>query len=336
MIAIHYTKGSFSEKWIEYCEKNNLFYKLVDCFSSDLVNELKTSKYLLWHWNHNDYKAQLCARQIIYSVERMGVKVFPNSNTCWHFDDKIGQKYLLEAINVPLIKSYVFYDKISAQNWITTVSFPKVFKLRSGAGSTNVKLVKSSLQAQKITNKMFSTGERFNRFTPLYESYWVLKRDKKLKSLFGVIKGIYRTLIPNEKLRKLSTEKNYIYAQDFIPENKYDIRVIVIGDKAFGIKRYVRSGDFRASGSGILDYDPKQIPIECLKIAFDVSEKLESQCLGFDFVFSNEEALIVEVSFAFNRKGYLDCQGYWNKNLDWIENSFNPEFFMIENLLKEN
>ena len=26
-----------------------------------------------------------------------GIKVFPDSNTAWHFDDKVGQKYLLEA-----------------------------------------------------------------------------------------------------------------------------------------------------------------------------------------------------------------------------------------------
>ena len=38
MIATHHNKGSFSEKWIEYCEKNNLFYKLVDCFSSRFIH----------------------------------------------------------------------------------------------------------------------------------------------------------------------------------------------------------------------------------------------------------------------------------------------------------
>ena len=30
------------------------------------------------------------------------------------FDDKIGQKYLLEALGIPFINSHVFYDKYEA------------------------------------------------------------------------------------------------------------------------------------------------------------------------------------------------------------------------------
>ena len=67
--------------------------------------------------------------------------VFPNFNTAWHFDDKVGQKYLLEAIDAPLVPSYVFYSKEMALKWLEQTQFPKVFKLRGGAGSANVKLV---------------------------------------------------------------------------------------------------------------------------------------------------------------------------------------------------
>lgn len=42
----------------------------------------------------------------------MGIKSCPDENTCWHFDDKIGHKYLLEAIDAPLAPSYVFYNRI--------------------------------------------------------------------------------------------------------------------------------------------------------------------------------------------------------------------------------
>jgi glutathione synthase/RimK-type ligase-like ATP-grasp enzyme len=59
-----------------------------------------------------------------------------------------------------------------------------------------------------------------------------------------------------ETEKKFNPEKNYVYFQDFIPQNDFDIRIIVIGKRAFAIKRMVRKGDFRASGSGNIKYDP--------------------------------------------------------------------------------
>ena len=61
---------------------------------------------------------------------------FPNFKTVWHFDDKLGQKYLFESIKAPLVTSYAFLYKAGALLWANKASFPKVFKLRGGAGST--------------------------------------------------------------------------------------------------------------------------------------------------------------------------------------------------------
>ena len=157
-IAIHLRKESFSDRVIQYCEQNKIPYKLVNCFDSDIIKQLNDCDVLFWHWFQNDPKAILCARQILYSVEKKGLKIFPDFNTVWHFDDKIGQKYLLEAIDAPFVSSYVFYDKESALKWINDSNFPKVFKLKDGAGSYNVKLVKSRKEALKLCNIAFSRG----------------------------------------------------------------------------------------------------------------------------------------------------------------------------------
>ena len=130
-------------------------------------------------------------------------------------------------------------------------------------------------------------------------------------------------------------EMNYVYFQDFIPQNDCDIRVIVIGMRAFAIKRMIRENDFRASGSGFIKYSPKEIPIECIEIAFDISYKLKAQCLAYDFVFLNNEAKLIEISYGFSRKGYLDCEGYWDNSLNWIEGRFTPEYFMIEDIVED-
>ena len=110
-IAICYNKNSFAERWIDYCKEKNIFYKIVDCYNSNIIEELEDCDALMWHHHHAIHKDILFAKQLLYSIECSGKKVFPNFNTCWHFDDKVGQKYLLESIKAPLVPSYVFYTK---------------------------------------------------------------------------------------------------------------------------------------------------------------------------------------------------------------------------------
>ncbi|WP_175476654.1 hypothetical protein [Syntrophus gentianae] len=163
MIGIHQRTGSFSDKWIEYCTIHKIGFKLVNCYDSDIIYQLKDCAGLMWHWAQYDSKAILFARQLTYSLEHIGKKVFPDSKTCWHFDDKAGQKYLLEAIGSPLVKSYIFYDKEKAIEWANETSFPKVFKLRGGAGSVNVKLVTTSREALHLISKR-TTKPSWNLF----------------------------------------------------------------------------------------------------------------------------------------------------------------------------
>lgn len=338
MIAIHKRKGSFSEKWIEFCENNNINYKIVNCYDSDIIEQISDCDGLMWHWSHaTEYKDHLFARQLIFSLEAKGIKVFPNSNTTWHFDDKVGQKYLLEALRLPLVQSYVFYEKETAIEWINKAEFPKVFKTRNGAGSQNVSLIKSRKQAVKLINTCFGKGiPTYNKLNTLKEAIWRYSRDKSLISVLRIIKYFLKLPLPDIFQSRFFLEKDYIYLQDFIPNNKFDIRVIVIGKRAFAIKRMVRNNDFRASGSGLILYDPEQIPLELLKSSFHFNKKLKTQSLALDFVFDIEKKqfLIVEISYGFAQKGYLSCPGYWDENLEWHSGAFNPEIFIIEDFIK--
>jgi glutathione synthase/RimK-type ligase-like ATP-grasp enzyme len=331
-IAIHHNKRGFSVRWINYCENNNIPYKIVNCYDSDIIKQLEDCDCLMWHHSHGDYRDVLFAKQLLYSLETGGKKVFPDFNTCWHFDDKVGQKYLFESINAPLVPSYVFYTKREALEWVETTTFPKVFKLRGGAGSANVKLAKTKQLSKKIVNKAFGMGfPQLDRINYLKESYrhWKMGTDKQ-----GLLKGIYRLLFGSEFAQKKGREKGYVYFQDFMPDNEYDIRVVVIGNKAFAIKRIVRENDFRASGSGHIVYEKEEIPIQCVQIAFDISKKLKIQCIGYDFIYDKQKRpLIVEISYGFTANGYDPCPGYWTDDLIWHQEQFNPYGWMIENLI---
>ena len=98
----------------------------------------------------------------------------------------------------------------------------------------------------------------------------------------------------------------------------------------------VRKGDFRASGSGNIIYEKSAIDERCLKIAFETSKKLNTQCLAYDFVFdADNNPLVVEVSYGFSMAGYSDCPGFWGAELNWHQGVFNPYCWMVDNLIKD-
>lgn len=99
----------------------------------------------------------------------------------------------------------------------------------------------------------------------------------------------------------LGLEKGYVYSQDFIPGNHFDTSVTIIGDRAFGFTRNVRPGDYRASGSDDVGYDIDRINRKCVEIALEVSEKVGSQSMAFDFVSVKQpQPLILEVNYSYS------------------------------------
>ncbi|MFB6320174.1 RimK family alpha-L-glutamate ligase [Saccharicrinis sp. FJH54] len=334
LIAIHKQKGSFSDGWIAYCEEKNIPYKLVNCYDTDIIKKLEDCDGLMWHWNQNDYRAPLFARQLTISLQKKGIKVFPDINTVWHFDDKLGQKYLMESIQAPYVPTHIYYTKQDALNWSAQTSYPKVFKLRGGASGVNVIKVNTRGAAKKLIQKSFRRGyKHINRYVRFKDRFWLLKRDKNLHALRGVLSGFIRLFIPTSVERMSGKELGYVMFQDFIPGNTYDTRLIVVGDRCFGTRRYCRPGDFRASGSGLYDNSPEIFDMNCVKLAFEISEKIGSQSIAFDFIYDGIKPVICEISYIYCRDIIANCDGYWNKELQWITAEVNAEKFIAEDFI---
>jgi glutathione synthase/RimK-type ligase-like ATP-grasp enzyme len=276
------------------------------------------------------------ARHVIRAAEAMGVVVFPNTPTCWHFDDKVAQKYLLEAVGAPLVPTYVFYDLSEALQWIDRAVFPKVFKLRIGAASLNVRLVRHAQEARTLAKQAFTSG-----FQPV-ASY---QRDarkrfrtaRQRRDLLSVVKRLPRTLANIRRLnRAMGRERGYVYFQDFIPDNQFDTRVTIIGNRAFAFTRNIRPGDFRASGSGDIVYDMHRIRPQCVQVAFEVTRKVGSQSMAFDFVLAaNQQPMMVEVSYCYDPEAVYQCTGHWDDQLKWHQGHIWPQDAILIDLLED-
>lgn len=337
-IAIQHREGGFTERWIAYCQQNGVAYLLVDCFQNDILEVFKKENitHLMWHLNHASSKDLMVYPYVMNAAENMGIKTFPNFNTRWHFDDKVAQKYLFESIGAPLVPSYVFYEEEDAIAYLKLSKLPVVAKLKRGGGSTNVQLINTIEEGEGYIQKLFSEGivatpkvlGNFNQ---------KLRVAKQIKDPVKLLKKTSGFFVKHKRERILaSAEKGYAYFQEFMPDNEGDTRIIVVGDIAFGIRRFNKTKDFRASGSGKLDFDISKIDLEMVKIAFSVTERIGGQCLAFDFVYDKNKApKIVEVCFGFSMKAYDACPGYWNKDLSFVTGKFNPQEIMMDNFMKE-
>jgi hypothetical protein len=47
----------------------------------------------------------------------------------------------------------------------------------------------------------------------------------------------------------------------------------------------------------------------------------------------NQSPLIVEISYGFAVHGYDPCPGYWDEQLNWHDGPFNPQSWILENLV---
>jgi glutathione synthase/RimK-type ligase-like ATP-grasp enzyme len=334
MIAIHDRYGSYSDRWLAVCREKNIPHRAVNALATDAIAQIRGAQGFLWQWDSMERDELTAARRVLWAVEAMGVKVFPNHATIWHYDDKVAQKYLLEAIGAPLVPSHAFYHLEDALAWVETATFPKVFKLSRGAGSLNVFLVRDADHARRLCRKAFTSG-----FKPIAGLTGDLKtragkhfRKGDLPAMLRRLpRSLWNVAVYN---RTVAREIGFIYFQDFVPDNDCDTRVTVIGDRAFSFQRKVRPNDFRASGSGRIEYDMDKIDPRCLRIAFDTAKKLGTQSLAFDFVRSPAgDPLIVEISYCYLADAVYACPGHWDSTLAWHAGPMWPQDAILLDLL---
>jgi glutathione synthase/RimK-type ligase-like ATP-grasp enzyme len=325
----------WTTEWGNFCTNNTIDYQYVNCYDSNIIEQLKNFDVLLWHFSGYLFKDMLIAKDILFSAKKMGLKVFPDFDDCWHFDDKIAETYLLQSIDAPLPKSFMYYSLEDLKNALNILSFPIIAKLRNGSGSHNVKLIKDKSALEKYAQQMFSKG--FNSSPSLlYKTSSNIKSSKSLKVFYNRAKRIPEFLKTLAAAKVFPNEKGYLYLQEFIPNNGFDLKVVVIGDKLSFIGRNIREGDFRASGGGDLFYDRKFITKNVIDSAFRTNDLLGFKCMGYDYVVNKEtgEGIIIEISYGFSHEALLLAKGYFDRDGNWYEKPLNAPVEILNNLIK--
>ena len=81
------------------------------------------------------------AKNILSALKSIGCKVFPDQADSQHFDDKVAQSYFMKALGIDSPENYPLHSLNAVNEWIKEVRISCVAKLRTGSGSSNVKLI---------------------------------------------------------------------------------------------------------------------------------------------------------------------------------------------------
>ena len=332
MVGIHeaeYGRYGFErfQTYRQILEYNQIPYIDLHIDQPDFWERVKECDVFIYRWSQIDRHRQI-AQTILPIIENeLKIKCFPNQKTCWHFDDKIKQYFLLKQYDFPITESFVFYKKKDALEWLDRASFPIVFKLYGGAGSLNVSLAKTKREVRKLIKRMFGRGIKPGAI-PIGNV-----RFHSLKTYFRKTLGpLYYRYITGET-DDWNKHKGYVLFQKYLPGNNFDTRVTIIGSRAFAFRRMNRKNDFRSSGSGLIDYDRREISLEMVKMAFEICKKLEFQTMAFDFLYNENKIEFCEISYSYDDKAIQRCTGYWDSELSWHEGHFWPQYCHLVDLL---
>ena len=325
---------AFSDDWAESLRAAGHEPVFANASEPDFFDRVRGCDGFMWWFAHLPYPRNF-ARRIIQALQHgMRIPVFPTWETIWHFDDKISQHYLLEAAGIPTARTWVFWWRNDAVEFCRTAKYPLVIKLAGGITSENVRLLQSFEEAEYWIDRLFGAGTVALQ-RPTLDGLSGAKRRVK-DSLRLMVKGL-----PPSPSRRSDLHRDYLLVQEFLPDNGHDTRVTVIGNRAFGFRRFNRPDDFRASGSGRIDWDPTQVDPEIVRLAFRAARRLDSQSLAVDGMYrAGGERVLVEISYYYEAWALHECPGHWEMRgdpqdgcLEWVEGKVRPQDAILDDFL---
>lgn len=338
-IGIHPDRDrAFSEKWQQFLVEQGVEAVLLDLLAPDAIEQARSCDGVMWRWFHIQDDKQ-SAKVILQAIEScLNLPVFPSIATSWHFDDKVAQTYLLDALGAPQPQAWVWWEKERAVEWAKSAEYPVIFKLATGAGSSNVLKLESAAEAEEIIDLMFGRGTfpmMMNEYRPSLLPKTRRQAKERVRRFIDAARHVVTGEFPALPDQWWKPEKGYAFFQEFLPNNEFDTRVTVIGDRAFAFRRMNRPGDFRASGSGNIDWSPEAIDPACLEIALEVSSKANFQTMAYDFLYKDGKPVICEISYTFIDAAVHKCPGHWDRDLKWHEGQMWPQQAQVEDFIAE-
>jgi len=261
---------------------------LIDLYAHDWLHNAQGVDALIWNPQFMGPVSASFFKEKIYFLETIaGVRVMPNYASCWHFESKVAQSYVLEALDVPRPRTVVSFEYGDARRAAKDLGLPVVAKRSYGASSKNVELLRTQAELDRYLERAFA------------QQVWDARKSATASPWRAAASGAFEPWFL-EKVRRTALDgerHDYVYLQEFIAGNDSDLRINVIGRRVDGCRRMNRANDFRASGSGqiVRGYD---LPDDVVALCMTTRERMGADCLAMDVLRRDGEPVIVEMSYT--------------------------------------
>lgn len=198
---------------------------------------------------------------VILALEFQGAKLIPNFQYFRAHYNKVFMEFLRDLLNIDEIKNITSKGFGTFEEYSRSKLFKSddvvILKPSSGTRSFRVNLLDTVFKKRKYPYRVSRTSSFFN-----------------FKLLISKIRT-GKPFIP------ISNNRRKFIIQNFISNLKGDYRILVYGEKYYVVFRGVRDNDFRASGSGKLDFEFK-LPEGLLDYAKSVYTKFDTPFMSLD------------------------------------------------------
>ena len=257
---------------------------------------------------------------IVLGLQLNGAKLLPRFELLRAHENKVFMEIIRE-LTIPeshrTIMSHTFGTLEEALELINSskICFPCILKRADGAMSKGVFFINNQ-------NELFKFIKRFGKTSNVKRWFLELARSYKYKGYS----------------KESRFQKKFIL-QPFISGLLNDWKVLIYGNKVFVLRREVRKGDFRASGSG-LNYktgSDSEFPIQFLDFVYEFYKHINTPNISIDFAFDGKKPYIFEFqAIYFGTSTQYKSKDYYEKTENgWVvkENIFDQETIFVESIV---
>ncbi len=243
-----------------------LNYKTEVITINDLMDiEFKPTDIVVYT-SSDEENIRLYLRDVMFFVNQK-CRIIPSYDMLLSHENKGFQEVFRESNDIEGLPGNYFFDIDDSR-----LPMPKVLKTVSGAGSSGVFLAKNIKDVLEVRKKYFEVTSKRK----------VIKLQRRLK------------LSKNEFSIYSYRHKgfNRFVEQEFIPNLTYDYKILVFGNRYYTLKRNIKKGGFKASGSKLVEHvRPSD---EVLNFARTIFTKLRNPYASLDIAQSQSECHLLE------------------------------------------
>lgn len=285
-IIVEFNNGHLP--YVEACKELNVEYEIIDIISSGWIDNIKNTDcdgFLIRPSWSSDVKKRMYDEKLYFINKVLGKPIYPSYEEIFLYENKRNMAYWLECNDIPMPKTWVFYNKSEALQFIDSYEdFPLVFKPNIGSAALGIQFIDNKRTAYKLVNRMFTKWKFYNR------GYTKWKKSK------------YGPKYP------LMDDKQYnnIMFQERI-KVKHEWRGVKIGDSYFAHKKLPDNRGLH-SGSGRADYsNPPLKVMDFIKYVCDMGSFNSMNVDFFEDVNGNFYVNELQTVFGSKIKPYQMC-----------------------------